>query len=531
MTAIRSALVDWRKYLVGIFTQILANPVIGRELRVRVRVGRAYLLQAAYLAFMILIVALAYEWVVGDPNNLRNPFQMQQALVGFYWLVVGTLISLIVLIAPALTANAVTLERERKTMDLLLATPLTARHLLTGKLVGSFAFIVLLLSLTLPVSAVSVLLGGVSFGDLLRAYVLIASGGLVLCAIALFTSVYARNSTLAVLWSYVRVGMFLQATGMLVAFQSSFSGMPGSSGGVLWGFPTGLLNPFAALIAADTQIDFTHFQVPTWIMGVVLCLLFTRLVLTSAARKVGLYDQDVMPSLRRQVLLFLPLHVFLTLTPMLAPASVRGVIGTYSGEIQILTLLCVLPMFFLAGWIAPFGDDEDKPCANDGVFRVSKLFTDAPSGALPFLTLLWLLMLGAFYGAFIWTGQLASLDPVLNEFALMMAAYCTGAWLLLWGIGRVSSVLLRGKSLASARALALAIITGLITLPVIIHLMLFSDYSESPALSLWIVQPIFKAIADPNDYVARQNLLYAGAWMATFGLLMGSLTRPRRTKQ
>lgn len=530
MTAIRSALVDWRKYLVGIFTQILANPVIGRELRVRVRVGRAYLLQAAYLAFMILIVALAYEWVVGDLNNLRNPFQMQQALVDFYWLVVGTLISLIALIAPALTANAVTLERERKTMDLLLATPLTARHLLTGKLVGSFAFIVLLLSLTLPVSAVSVLLGGVSFGDLLRAYVLIASGGLVLCAIALFTSVYARNSTLAVLWSYVRVGMFLQATGMLVAFQSSFSGMPGSSGGVLWGFPTGLLNPFAALIAADTQIDFTHFQVPTWIMGVVLCLLFTRLVLTSAARKVGLYDQDVMPSLRRQVLFLVPLHVFLTLTPILSPALVGSSIGVPTREILIMLILsCALPMLVLAGWIAPFGDDEDKPCANDGVFRVSKLLTDAPSGALPFLTLLWLLMLGAFYGAFIWTGQLASLDPVLNEFALMMAAYCTGAWLLLWGIGRVSSVLLRGKSLASARALALVIITGLITLPVIIHLILFGDYSESPALSLWIVQPL--AIVDPNDYVARLNLLYAGAWMATFGLLMGALTRPRRTKQ
>ncbi|MCS6923519.1 MAG: ABC transporter permease, partial [Fimbriimonadales bacterium] len=209
MAALRAALVDWRKYLIGIFTQVLANPVIGRELRVRVRVGKAYLLQAAYLAFMILIVAFAYEWVVGDPVNLRNPFEMQTALVRFYRVVTGTLIALIVLIAPALTANAITLERERKTMDLLLATPLTARHLLTGKLVASFAFIVLLLALTLPVSAVSVLLGGISFADLLKAYLIIASSALVLCGIALFTSAYARNSTLAVLWSYVRVGAFL----------------------------------------------------------------------------------------------------------------------------------------------------------------------------------------------------------------------------------------------------------------------------------------------------------------------------------
>jgi hypothetical protein len=101
--------------------------------------------------------------------------RVQQALVEFYRVVMAMLIALIVLIAPALTANAITLERERKTMDLLLATPLTARQLLVGKLVGSFAFIVLLLALTLPVSAVSVLLGGVSFPELLKAYLLIAS--------------------------------------------------------------------------------------------------------------------------------------------------------------------------------------------------------------------------------------------------------------------------------------------------------------------------------------------------------------------
>ncbi|MGQ9901709.1 MAG: ABC transporter permease, partial [Fimbriimonadales bacterium] len=184
-----------------------------------VRVGRGYLLQAFYLAFMILVVALIYQEAITENPDLTNPVRVQAALVGFYQVVISMLTALIVLIAPALTANAITLERERKTIDLLLATPLTARQLLVGKLMGSFAFIVLLLALTLPVNAVSVMLGGVSFPDLLKAYLLIASGGLVLCAIALFTSVYARNSTLAVLWSYLRVGGFLLVTGALFALQ------------------------------------------------------------------------------------------------------------------------------------------------------------------------------------------------------------------------------------------------------------------------------------------------------------------------
>jgi ABC-type transport system involved in multi-copper enzyme maturation permease subunit len=328
MAAIRTALIDWRKYLVGVFTQVLGNPVIGRELRVRVRVGRAYMLQAFYLAFLILIVALAYQAAIGDNPDLRNPVRVQEALVGFYRIVMSMLVALIALIAPALTANAITLERERKTMDLLLATPLTARQLLVGKLLGSFAFIVLLLALTLPVSAVSVLLGGVSFPELLKAYLLIACGGLVLCAIALFSSVYARNSTLAVLWSYLRVAGFLLATGVLIALQEAlaFGAFGGRGAGALnLAFPQVLLNPFAAPFVADMQVDFVRWQVPAWIVGVVICLLFTRLTLTAAARKVGLYDKDVLPSARRQLLLLLfPLNMLLCVLPLLARGAAQG---------------------------------------------------------------------------------------------------------------------------------------------------------------------------------------------------------------
>ena len=93
MAAIRTALVDWRKYLVGVFTQVLGNPVIGRELRVRVRVGRAYMLQAFYLAFLILIVALAYQAAIGDNPDLRNPVRVQEALVGFYRIVMSMLVA------------------------------------------------------------------------------------------------------------------------------------------------------------------------------------------------------------------------------------------------------------------------------------------------------------------------------------------------------------------------------------------------------------------------------------------------------
>jgi ABC-type transport system involved in multi-copper enzyme maturation permease subunit len=206
--------------VVGTFTQVWGNPVVGREARVRVRLSRSYFLQSLYLGFMILIVMLVYQNVVSD-EVMRNPFEAQQSLQAFHATVMGTLTALIVLIAPALTANAITLERERRTMDLLAATPLTARQLLTGKLLGSLGFVLLLLALTLPVSGVSLLMGGATIREMLETYVLIAASAMVLCALALFSSAYARNSTTAVFLSYLRVGLLVVVLGIMTIAQAT----------------------------------------------------------------------------------------------------------------------------------------------------------------------------------------------------------------------------------------------------------------------------------------------------------------------
>jgi ABC-type transport system involved in multi-copper enzyme maturation permease subunit len=530
MAAIRTALVDWRKYLVGVFTQVLGNPVIGRELRVRVRVGRAYLLQAFYLAFLILIVALAYQAAIGDNPDLRNPVRVQEALVEFYRIVMSMLVALIALIAPALTANAITLERERKTMDLLLATPLTARQLLVGKLIGSFAFIVLLLALTLPVSAVSVLLGGVSFPELLKAYLLIACGGLVLCAIALFSSVYARNSTLAVLWSYLRVAGFLLATGVLIALQDVVAFGGRGAGALNLAFPQVLLNPFAAPFAADMQVDFVRWQAPAWIVGVVICLLFTRLTLTAAARKVGLYDKDVLPSARRQLLLLLPLNMLLCVLPLLARGGGAGGIVGAEYVLLVVVLLCVAPFLLLAAWIAPFGQDGDAPCPDDGMFQPTRMFTAAPSGALPFLWTAWLLTAGALILVLYQSGMPAMVGSLFWNYLLSMLVYFTGVWMLFWGIGRYCSVMLRARSLATARALTLVIITGVITLPVIIDLMFFWDRAEFVAMQLWVFKPFSDALSEPRAVQTHESMFLWGSGMTLVGLLLGAFRRRARVQ-
>jgi len=275
---------------------------------------------------------------------------------------------------------------------------------------------------------------------------------------------------------------------------------------------------------ADMQVDFVRWQVPAWIVGVVICLLFTRLTLTAAARKVGLYDKDVLPSVRRQLLALLPLNVLVCVLPLLAlGGGAAGIPG--SQYVLVVVLMCIAPFLMLAGWIAPFGKDGETPCPDDGMFKPTRMFTAAPSGALPFLWAAWLLIVGALLFALYWSGALAAVDTLFWSFLIATLTYFTGVWMLFWGIGRFCSVGLRARSLATARALTLVAITVVVTLPIIIDLMLFWDSADFVAIQAWVFKPFFDVVANPGAVETHESLFLWGSGMTLFALLLGAFRR------
>lgn len=524
---------DWGRYVVGIFTQVWGNPVVGREARVRVRLSRSYLLQSLYLGFMILIVMLVYQNVVSD-EAARNPFTAQLSLQAFHATVMGALTALIVLIAPALTANAITLERERRTMDLLAATPLTARQLLTGKLLGSLGFVLLLLALTMPVSAVSLLMGGATIREMLETYLLIAASAMVLCAVALFSSAYARSSTTAVFWSYLRVGLLVGVLGILTIAQAAmrFSAPPGATGREL-AMPLSALSPFSAPYVADTVFNAFGVEIPGVVVGVLVCLLATRMLLTGAAPKVGLYDKDTLPSLRRQMLLGAFLASWLSFTPVIQFLIAPGVGGARIGDLlTVLGFLLAMPMPLLILFIAPYGSQEERMVSWDRRVRVGDMFTGKPSGSLPFILALWFAAIaGLVLAAQPFLGHLAPEDWA---YAITLAFYYTGLWVFLWACAQICSVFLRGRSVAAARWLTLGCYAVLFLLPLILHWILFSDVDaiESPALYFSVMYPVWAITDKPfQKFWETVPLFYLyGAVLWLLSLLLYAL-HPRHPNQ
>jgi len=127
------------------------NPVLEREIRGRLRLRRKGGLGAnVWIARAIGLVAL-YYYSRGLFALWRGTSQDARDL----WpLLVYSALALIVLLAPALTATAITQEREQQTWEILATTRLSGADILLGKWLGRQMIPCLLLAILLPYMAI-----------------------------------------------------------------------------------------------------------------------------------------------------------------------------------------------------------------------------------------------------------------------------------------------------------------------------------------------------------------------------------------
>ncbi|MFA0751898.1 MAG: hypothetical protein SLRJCFUN_002301 [Candidatus Fervidibacter sp.] len=436
------------RWLRHALTLVISNPVIPREMKVRMRFARTFWLQGIYLLILIAITAIAY-YAIFAVTPIQNPQELQMRLQAFYHTLLYSLVILIVLIAPALTAGAIAFERERRTLELLLLTPLRPMQILVGKLIASLAFLLLLLTLALPVLTVGILMGGATVGDLLATYALLVFSLLHLCAFALYCSACNRSSGLATFWAYVGAAVMLGATSWMAIAEITIAagrvmGMAAPNQVI---FPLASLHPFAAPAIRGLTTNLFGINIPCWLIGALFSLLLTRLWLTAAAAKLpAVYRTNFVGSLRRQALLLSVLAI-LTFDAFFHFAPFVGVRHS-SAEVTegLLVLLMLLASFVtpFVPWIATFGEHEGKPPADDGWFRPLRMFQPVASGALPFLLFWFLLMATVAAALFIWRmGVMPFWFPIVAG-----VAYCLVCLTFFWAIGRFWSALLRQLTLA-----------------------------------------------------------------------------------
>ncbi len=142
------------------------NPVLLREMRQRFRTFRTPLIVSLYL---LVVGGLCLGYIYLRWRHMPGFYQPGRSRELFITLSMVQLI-LLAFVTPGLTSGAISAEREKQTLNVLLVTRLKPLGIVAGKMVSSCAFMVLLIVATLPLYNVILLYGGFSPGQMLGVF-------------------------------------------------------------------------------------------------------------------------------------------------------------------------------------------------------------------------------------------------------------------------------------------------------------------------------------------------------------------------
>jgi len=229
---------------------LAVNPIIVKELRSRMRGGRTYLLLSI---FLFGLAALCYAVVEVFEGQARAGNQVISAHVGkglFAALALAEML-LITFLTPAVTAGAISGEREQLTYDLLVATPLRPGQILSGKLIATLSYVLLLIFTAVPLGSLVLIFGGVAPGDLLRALALLVVTALAFGMIGLLCSCLVRRTITATILTYAVV--LLMVVGSYFAVSLRIAAQPNQPAAASRMIAASPFSAMASIVARGTQ--------------------------------------------------------------------------------------------------------------------------------------------------------------------------------------------------------------------------------------------------------------------------------------
>jgi len=172
-----------------------------KELRGRMRGRRAFVILSVYL-----VLLAAFTWMVEAimERTFSAGFGGSNAAFATAAIGQGIFVGLIMLetllvafLAPLATAGAISLEREKQTLEMLAATPITSFSIVFGKLISALGWVWLLIAASIPLTAVVFVFGGVGPDDVVRAYLVLVVTAIGLGSFGLFCSSLVRRTQAA----------------------------------------------------------------------------------------------------------------------------------------------------------------------------------------------------------------------------------------------------------------------------------------------------------------------------------------------
>jgi ABC-type transport system involved in multi-copper enzyme maturation permease subunit len=197
----------------------LFGPIFFHDLVSTARRGRFLIIRCLYVAALTAMLLVLYaEWFGGSgllglftAESLKKN-QVTAFNDSFFQAFMAVQYLVIVLITPGITAGAVAEEKDRKTLEHLLATDLRDHEIVFGKLAARLAYLTVVLLTGLPLLSLMQLLGGVDPQLLLAGFTATALTMLSLAGLSILNSVYATRPRTAIALTYVQASTYFAVT-------------------------------------------------------------------------------------------------------------------------------------------------------------------------------------------------------------------------------------------------------------------------------------------------------------------------------
>lgn len=194
------------------------GPVLFYDMLVTARRGRYFLIRCLYSGLLLLVLFTVWANVRPFGRTTARDQAAQIGMTYFEWFTVVQLIA-VVLLTPAYVAGSVAEEKERKTLEFLLATDLRNREIILSKFGSRLGNLTLFLLTGLPILSFLQFLGGVDPDLVLGGFAATAMTAVGLASLSILNSVVYKRSRDAIAITYLEVIAYVAIATVLFGFK------------------------------------------------------------------------------------------------------------------------------------------------------------------------------------------------------------------------------------------------------------------------------------------------------------------------
>ena len=229
---------------------IKINPIIKKDLRVSSRSMKLAWELFAYVAILTIIFLLLFS-ALRSLAGYSNGVELYQSFVSFFPVIAVAQLSIISLSIPIITASSISGEREKGTLDTLLTTTTSYFSIVFGKMMSAVIRIMIFIIASIPLMAISFMVGGLSWLILLEFLFLSLVFAILAGSIGVYCSAKCKKTITSVLLSFgiyfvIGGGTFIPMIVFLIMFSGSSSMLLASE---KVAFLLQLMNPIVSFIA------------------------------------------------------------------------------------------------------------------------------------------------------------------------------------------------------------------------------------------------------------------------------------------